>query len=154
MLETVVSLIIVGVIAGVSMPLIASAADNAVVARRTRRSADGATFALERVVRLLRDCPGSANSTNITTASASSITFSDGRGLRLSGTDLILIKSAGVESVLATDVTTFQIGYLADDGKTSTLATPASTHRFTIRLVKDSVELQSAAFPRCRAGVP
>ncbi len=154
MVETVISLVVIGVIAAVSMPLISSAADNAAVARRVRRSADGATFAMERVVRLLRDCPGSSTTLGITAATASSVTFSNGKRVYLSGTNLMLVESPGNEAILAADVSSFVIQYLADDGKTSTLATPTSTARFMVTMVKDQIELRSSAFARCRAGVP
>lgn len=154
MVETVISLVVIGVIAGVSMPLISSAADNAVVARRVRRSADGTTFALERVVRLLRDCPGSSTTLSITAATASSVTFNNGKRVYLSGTNLMLVESPGNEAILASDVSSFVIQYLADNGTTSTLATPTTTARFNITVIKDSVEFQASVFPRCRAGVP
>lgn len=154
MVETVISLVVIGVIAAASMPLISSAADNAVVARRTRKSADGAQFAMERVTRLLRDCPGSSTSLGITAATASSVTFSSGKRVYLSGTNLMLVESPGNEAILASDVTSFVIEYLADNATNSTLATPATTARFNITIVKDGVELRASAFPRCRAGVP
>jgi prepilin-type N-terminal cleavage/methylation domain-containing protein len=154
LLETTISVVIIAVIAAACLPVVNGMADNAVAAQRTRDAAEGAGYAMERAIRLIRDCPGTPTSTGITSASASEVRFSDGRGLRLAGTDLMLRDTAGAEAVLARDVTAFELTYLASDGATSTLATPAQTDRIGVRIAVDGFELRCAAFPRVRMVSP
>lgn len=154
LLETTVSVVIIAVIAAACLPVVNGMADNAVAAQRTRDAAEGAAYAMERAIRLIRDCPGSPTVTDITMATASAVRFSDGRGLRLSGTDLMLRDTAGAEAVLARDVTTFELTYLASDGVTSTMATPTQTDRVGVRIAVGGLELRCAGFPRVRMVSP
>jgi type II secretory pathway pseudopilin PulG len=154
LLETTISVVIIAVIAAACLPVVNGMADNALAAQRTRDAAEGAAFAMERAIRLIRDCPGGPTSTGITIATASQVQFSDGRGLRLDGTDLLLRDTAGAEAVLARDVTVFELTFVAGDGVTSTLATPAQTDRIGVRVAVNGFELRCAAFPRVRMVSP
>jgi type II secretory pathway pseudopilin PulG len=154
LLETTISVVIVAVIAAACIPVVNGMADNALAAQRTRDAAEGAAFGMERAIRLIRDCPGGPTGTGITVATATQVQFSDGRGLRLNGTDLLLRDLSGDEAVLARDVSAFELSYLASDGVTSTLATPAQTDRIGLRIVINGFELRCAAFPRVRMVSP
>jgi type II secretory pathway pseudopilin PulG len=154
LLEATVSIVILAVIAGACLPVINAMADNALAAQRTRDSAEGAAFAMERAIRLIRDCPGGPASTGIAIASPSQLQFTDGRGLRLDATDLLLRDASGTEAVLARDVGVFELGYLAADGVTDTQAAPTQTDRITLRIVVGDLELRCAAFPRVRMVSP
>jgi prepilin-type N-terminal cleavage/methylation domain-containing protein len=154
LLEATVSVVIIGVIAGACLPVVNAMADNALAAQRTRDSAEGAAFAMERAIRLIRDCPGGPASTGIAIALPSQVQFTDGRGLRLDGTNLLLRDTAGAEAVLARDVREFELGYLASDGVTNTQSAPAQTDRVAIRILVGDLELRCAAFPRVRMVSP
>ncbi|MEM7623858.1 MAG: hypothetical protein AAF235_11730, partial [Planctomycetota bacterium] len=79
------------------------------------------------------------------------ITFVDGPGLSLSGSELLLLDASGGSSVLITGVTTFTIQYLAGDGITDIGASPELTHRFRVTLTASGFESRVDVFPRVRA---
>ncbi len=150
LLEVTLSIVIVGVIAAIVVPVTASLGDAYASAADTREAAEDAGFALDRVVRLLREVPeGSAGGqVGIVRADADAVEFTDNRGVELSGSDLVLTDEFGVQGVLCRQVTAFEIGYLAADGVTDCSATPEQTRRFTVRLVVRGVELRGVAFAR------
>ncbi|GDX99517.1 hypothetical protein LBMAG48_19210 [Phycisphaerae bacterium] len=152
LLEALVVITIMGIIAASTLPIMQGVTTNAANSDRLRRVSESNAYAVDRIVRLLRDTPPATMSgaLAITTATATSITFTDGRALALSGTDLLYQSAPGTQDILASNVTAFEITYLAADGTTSTLATPQTTQRFVVRLVIDDFELRIAAFPRVR----
>ncbi|MCW5777683.1 MAG: hypothetical protein KIS87_14700 [Phycisphaeraceae bacterium] len=150
LLEVTLSIVIVAVIASVVVPVTASLGDAYVSAADTREAADDAAFALDRVVRLLREAPEGdvGGRIGIVRADANAVEFTDTRAVELIGTDLVLTDDDGMQGVLCRDVSVLEIGYLAADGMTDCAATPEETRRFTVRLVVRGVELRAAAFAR------
>lgn len=156
LVEMMASIVVLSVVGATTLPLLFVAGDSLADATQTRRSAEHAAFAMDRTIRLLREAPEGATrgTLAISSASPSSVRFGDGRGIELTGSTLYLYDSAGTRAVLCEDVRTFTLGYLAKDGTTSTLATPATTQRFTISMNVGGMELGSAAFARVRIGQP
>ena len=154
LVELMLAVVVLSIIAAVLVPTITTAADSYTSAVTTRAVADDVAFALERAVRLCREAPGGTNpgDAGISSASATSITFTSGAGLRLSGTDLLLQKSAVDSAVLCRDVQTFSLELLAKDGVTSTMAAPTQTQRINIRLKARGLDLSCAAFLRATVG--
>lgn len=154
LVELMLAVIVLSIIAAVLVPTITTAADSYTSAVTTRSVADDVAFALERAVRLCREAPGGTNpgDAGIASASATSITFTNGAGLRLSGTDLLLQRSATDSAVLCRNVETFSLELLSKDGVTSTLATPTQTQRINVRLKARGLELTCAAFLRATVG--
>jgi prepilin-type N-terminal cleavage/methylation domain-containing protein len=149
--EVAVCTVVLGVIATVLLPVINAAISNYAAANQLRDTADQIDFALARVLTALNEAPpGAALGTlDITSATASSIQFSNGRGFRLNGSTLE--ERVGSDFLpLARNVTAFSITYLAADGSTSTISTPNDTQRFIVSLRINATELNGIAFPRVR----
>ncbi len=150
LLEVTLSMVIIAVIAAIVVPVTASLGDAYASAADTREAAEDAAYALDRVVRLLREAPesGVPGQIGFARVESSAVEFTDNRAVELIDTDLVLTDASGVQGILCRQVAAFEIGYLAADGATETAATPEETRRFTVRLVARGVELRGAAFAR------
>ncbi|CAG1008094.1 hypothetical protein PHYC_03518 [Phycisphaerales bacterium] len=152
LVELIVSITVIAVVAGVSLPVIHGATDAYASAAEIRRAAERGAYAMEKTVRLLRDAPeGAAPGTlGLSKAAASEVIFSDGRGLRLDGTTLRYVQPDGSEPVLCEDVEEFTVTYLAKDGATSMISTPQDTQRFHVTLKVRGFELRTCVMARLR----
>lgn len=150
LIEVVCAITIIAVIAAVVLPVLSSATDAYANASSARTAVESVAYAVEKSVRLFRDVPpGSTDGTvGIAAASANSVLFTDGRGLEMSGTTLLLRTSPTVTAPLCRNVSVFQVTYLSKDGVTNVQATPTQAQRFNIRLAAAGVELRSSAFAR------
>lgn len=153
LVETMASIVILGVMAGVSLPMIDGASEAYARATEQRRATEQVAFALDRCVRLLRTVPLGADnaSVGITSVSATAVRFADGRGLEVTGGVLMMRDSSGNTARLCADVQTFTLTPLASDGVTNTTATPGLTRRFNITIKTSKAELRGAAFIRVGA---
>ncbi len=153
LVELIVSITVLAIVSGISLPVILGATDAYAGAAETRRACERGAYALERSIRLLRDAPegATAGTVGVSSLTASEIVFIDGRGLRLTGTTLLLLDAGGVQSVLCENVDEFSIACLADDGITSTATTPTTTQRFHLALTVRTFALKAAVFPRIKA---
>lgn len=151
LVEVVASVVVLGVVAAVLLPLISGVAGAYAAAADVREKTERVAFALDRCVRLLRETPAGADASTVAidVAADDLVRFSDGRGLELSG-DVLLLRTPSGTSPLCRAVSSFQVSFLAADGVTSTLAVPADTHSYHVSIVADGVTLGAAAFPRCR----
>jgi prepilin-type N-terminal cleavage/methylation domain-containing protein len=156
LVEVTVTVIILGLIGATVAPIIFGAGEAYTTASTVRRTAEKSAYAMERVIRLLRDAPpGPTRGTvNITTAGSSQVRYADGRGIELTGTTLYERFTDGTTSPLCEGVSGFTIAYLRDDGQTSSTATPADTQRFNVTLICNSFELRSSALARTRVVDP
>ncbi len=154
LLELVASILIMSVISVAVLPVIASAADGYASATNTRHDTERIAFALERCIRLLREASGTdpVGGLDIAAATSDRIVFGDGRGLSLSGSDLLFLESGQPDSPLCRDVTLFRIDYIGGDGVSDTIAAPATTQRFNITLTSGDITLTGSAFARARIG--
>ncbi|MEM7623358.1 MAG: hypothetical protein AAF235_09155 [Planctomycetota bacterium] len=149
LIETVLAITVISVCLGAIAPVLSSSSDGFVTASRYRDEAETGVFAIERMVRLLRESPVDAGGqVTISVATPTRVQFTDGRGFRLSEGTLLMRDASGGEFVLADGVQSMTIGYLARDGVTSTASTPALTQRFTVLLRCGDVELGSVAWAR------
>jgi len=153
LVETMASIVVVSVMAAVCMPMIDGATEAYVQSSSLRRSTESVSFALDRSVRLIRAIPLGSDNTSvaISTMTANSIRFVDGRGLEMSGTSLLLRDATGATGVLCEGVQTFTLAPLASDGVTSSLSTPGETRRVNITIKAASVEMRGTAFIRVGA---
>jgi prepilin-type N-terminal cleavage/methylation domain-containing protein len=151
LIEMVAAILIVAIIGAMVLPIMNGATDMLAESANVRRTAERVGYAMERSVRMLRDVPPGAveGELGVTTASATAILLSDGRGIELRSGVLVLIAPEG-ESELARDVTRFEIGYIASDGRTSSIATPRLASRFTVVIESGGFVLSCAATPRVR----
>ncbi len=155
LLEVMVAVTVMGIVAGVAMPVVLSTArtysDTVTARARTERLA----FAMERVVRVLRDVPPDTDPADlgISSATSSGLTFGDGRGLSYSGgvlSETRVVSGVPGTSVLLDGLDEFVISYIGSDGVTSMLATPKDTHTFRITMRIGGMELRGVAFARVK----
>jgi prepilin-type N-terminal cleavage/methylation domain-containing protein len=153
LIETMASLVVLSVMAAVSLPMIDGATDAYVQSSALRASTENVAYALDRCVRVLRTVPLSADAQGVglTSVSATAVRLSDGRGIELSGTTLLLRDTTGSTAPLCTDVEEFQLIPLASDGVTNTTAQPGLTRRFNIKVRTSKVDLRTSAFIRVGA---
>jgi hypothetical protein len=105
-----------------------------------------AGYATDRIIRLIREIP--LNGTDLAaTGSITSLTLSDGRGVRLTDSTLEYIE-AGTAYPLCANVTDFRLTYLAADGRTSVSA--PLCQRIHVSLLVGEARLNGAALPRVR----
>lgn len=157
LVELLASMVIIGFVASVAVPLISAASDSFVTSSNNRDEAERLSHAMDKAVRLLRAAPATAPGSgqpDIAVAASDNIEFADGSELELIGTTLWLTPAGGSASPLCTGVSAFAITYLAEDGTTSTILTPENTQRIVIRIATGAQELRGAAFLRIATGSP
>ncbi len=153
LLEGVLSIMVIAIIAALTLPVVNGATDNYTQAAAARGATENVAFAMERAVRLLRDAPAGLgpNTLGISTAATNEVIFSNNTSIGLKGSSLMLMTNGGAgEGVLLSNVETFELQYLGEDGTTSTLATPTSTQRFLVTIRAGGAELRCVVFPRVR----
>jgi len=152
LVEMMVSIVVMAMVGVVTLPITMSATDAFVESSKARRTAEDAAFALERIVRLLRDIPAGATRAElgITAATGDSIRFFDGRGIELAGTDLLERMVDGSSGVLCANVREFALTLRMDDATTSAAATPAAAQRIEVSLTVNEFRLDTVVLPRIR----
>lgn len=158
LVEMTLAIVVMGIIAVSVLPVINGMTESYTGAVDLRREVDRSTYAMERVVRQLREVPkgATAGTVGLTTATATRCVFSDGRAIEWTGTTLYLTPPTSVgggQKILATNVTDFAIEY-RNQSDADTIGTPNATQRFVVRMVAGGVELRSVAFARVRAVAP
>jgi len=153
LLEALVTTIVLGVIAGVTLPLISSSTDVYAASTMASKLVDELTFSMDRVVKVLREAPPGNIPETIGVASASSngVQFTDGTGCRLENGELLVRNSDGTEGIVATGIDSLELRYRASDG-TDSIFTPETTQRFEIEVSSSGLLLRSVAFCRSRYG--
>lgn len=156
-LEVTVSVMVLSIIAAVLAPIANAAADSYAAASAARNATERAAFAIDRVVRIIRESPEGANpfEAGITIAQSDLVGFIDGSRIELVGSDLQITSAGGaVNSPLCREVDDFQVTYLGADGITDTSATPELTTRCFITISTGGMELRSTVFIRVTMGAP
>lgn len=156
LVEVTMTVVILGIVSASVVPIVFTAGDAYANAASVRRTAEKTAYAMERAVRMLRDTPEGAvrGTVDLSIAGASQVRFGSGKGIELSGTTLYERATDGTLSPLCDNVSSFVVQYLANDGVTSTAATPSTTQRYNITIVCDTFELRSSAFARVRVVDP
>lgn len=154
MLEMIAAVIVMSIIAAVITPVISSASEHYTTTRQIRTQTEQMAFAVDRMARMLRQAPiGSGGSgVGISSATASSITFSDGTGFLLDSGRIEMLVPGQSNALLCPDIDTMIIEYLASNGVTSTLATPELTHRVAVTLTSGDLRMSILIFPRVWIG--
>jgi len=152
LVEMLISIVVMSLVGAVTLPITMSATDAFVESAKARRTAEDAAFALERMVRLLRDIPAGAVSgeVGIAAATTDSIRFSDGRGIELSGADLLERSADGTTALLCENVRGFAVTLRTEDGTTSAAAAPATAQRIELSLTVDAFKLNAVVLPRVK----
>lgn len=156
LIETVAVIVIVGLLGGIVGPLMVGAADAYAGARDGRRAVEDASFALDRIVRLLRespegDAPGTPAFSKITPEAFS---FADGTQVIWADDELLFQQGAGPLSPLCRKVTAFEVRYLRGDGLPLDAGAgddASDVRRVEVRLVADGQDLRTCVYLRLRA---
>lgn len=153
MIECVCAITVLAAVASVVLPVVSGATTAYANATQARDVSENTAYALDRVLRLLRDTPIriSDGQADITSASATHLTLGDGRGINLDGDVLHLTTPGGSPAPLLRGVEAFEIGYFNQLGTTSTLSTPGATWVYTVRIRASGFEVRGLAFVRARS---
>ncbi len=156
LVEVVASIAILGVIGAVMLPLFHAAADGYAASREARRAIDDASFAMDRVLRLLRDVPGNSieGTVELESVSSDQVLFADGRGVRFAESALWLLSPGHAPAPILQEVSDANFVAIADDGVTATYADPAATQRFEVRFTCAGLRLHGLATVRVRSITP
>ncbi len=150
LLELVAATTVMSIIAAVVMPIIVTATDSYAMSRDTRAVTDRVLYALERAARVVREAPMTSDGSGLDaqTATSTSFIFTDGSGLRISGTDFELLKSGGEASVLCSGVDQIRINYFDSAGNPLSPIDPALVHRVNLQIRSGPVTLDMYTLPR------
>jgi type II secretory pathway pseudopilin PulG len=156
LVEAVASIVVIAVVSAAVLPLVTGTSDSYASAATTRRAAERGAYAMERMIRLLRDAPPTTvpGELGIAIATPTTLRYTDGRGLELTGDTLYLRDTDSSLSVLCREVDAMSIDYLGADGVTDTMSVPADTQRFNVTLRTAGFELRSAALARVKVMEP
>lgn len=153
LIEMVTTVAVLAIAGAATLPLLHAMADTYAASARVGADLERAVFAMERMVRTLREVPpgGATGHVGIQEAGQSRVVLSDGSGFALVGQTLMML--SGPEQVpLCAAVDLFELEFLAADGVTSVVANPheCATVRLTLRA--GGVELRSVAMIRAQIG--
>jgi len=154
LLELLATVVVMCVIGAVLVPVMTSSSEAYTTTRDVRNRTEQAAHALDRMVRVVREAPIGSDATGIgvQSASATSLSFTDGTGVIYANGQLELMVPGQPNALLCDAIDDFRIDYLADDGRTSTLATPGATHRIVFTLSSGPLHLSAVAHPRVWIG--
>ncbi len=151
LLEVMASIVILSIAATAVLPVIDASARTYSETARTRNETGRIRYAMDRAIRIIRQAPpGDTSGTiGITRFDAQTIEFTDGTGLELSGTSLMLLDATQDDAVLLDDVDTFEIVALDTDGVTEVPAdAPETAYVYRVRIATADAELRTMVFPR------
>lgn len=155
LIELVSVTVILGVVAGITSPIIVEATESYARASERREASDAVGHAMERIVRVLREAPESdeyEGAPAITVATETSIEFEDGAEIRLDGETLWLAHTGEEEATLLEGVEWFELRLLGFDGVSDAMDKPEWARRVEVGLRAGGVELRTAVFLRSGLG--
>ncbi len=153
LLEAMLTIVIVSIIAAIVTPIVASATENYAAAANTRQDVEQAAFAMERIVRVLREIPldeANPELLGISSLTSDSITLDDNRELRLVGERLVLTDRTGLSGDLCDRMTVFTVELFSTDGLTAVTADDPAAHVLQVTLVMAGLDLRTRVMPRVR----
>ncbi len=152
LLEVMAAVVVLSIIVVVVFPVVQTLLSSHAAGVSERRGIDRASYAIDRVVREIREIGiDDAGAAELTTMNTDELIESTGAGVRLDGTDLVLVDTSGDAHLLCEDVTEFTLAYIAADGETVT-ADLSEVWTVRVTLAAGAVELRSVAFIRERVG--
>lgn len=154
LLELLAAVLVMSVISAVLLPVITSASESYTTTRDVRNRTEKVANALDRVSRMIREAPIGEGDVGIgiSQATASAIEFSDGNGFQLESSRLMLLVPNVGSVLLCSNVDEVVVQYLAEDGITSTMTNPTSTHRFVVTITSGQLEMSTVVHPRVWIG--
>lgn len=153
LLEVMVSVVLLSIAGAAVLPVMDASARLYAESAGTRGETGRLRYAMDRVVRVLREAPAgeAAGSIGLSRFEASWIEFEDGAGLALEEGVLRIRHPDLGEGVLLTGVGGFSIVALDEDGARELRdADAARADRFLVTLSTRHAELRTVVFPRVR----
>ncbi len=153
LIEMIATITVLAIVAASVLPVVESAGAHYVESVTTRRVADRAAFAMDRVSRVLRETPGVPGSAGlaIDSIAADAIVLTNGTAIRLVGDELVLTID-GRSGVVCGGVEAIEFVATGADGVASTLESPAETRRLGIGMRVNGLTVRTAIFPRAALG--
>lgn len=154
LLELLAAILVMSIISAVVLPVITSASESYSTTRDVRERTERMTYAIDRISRIIRQAPiGSGDAgIGIQSATSQSLVFTDGTGFDHVDNEIRMRVPGYDPATLCADIDSLEIAYFADDGVTSTLATPAETHRVVVTLTNNELRMSIVAHPRVWIG--
>jgi type II secretory pathway pseudopilin PulG len=154
MIEALLAVVVIGVMAGATVPIMTRLSDAMAIAKKNQYDSERVAFAMERTQRFLRDLSADATTGNLLgTISQEQIVNAAGGSLYSLDTDKIKFDlQNGISGAFFYpedgETTTVKVTPLRADGTDAT--TMAETHYFAIELTLNDFKLTSMAFPRSK----
>ncbi|MFG0245829.1 MAG: prepilin-type N-terminal cleavage/methylation domain-containing protein [Phycisphaerales bacterium JB052] len=154
LLELLVTVLLMGIISAVLLPVISSASEAYSTTRDVRARSEHIAHALDRVARVIRQAPIGTDDEGLGVVNASVSTFelSDGTGFELNGSSVEILVPGQPNAILCEDVDDLVIQYIAEDGITNTLADPVNAHRVVVTITSGDLSMSVVAHPRVWIG--
>ncbi len=159
LIETIATITILAVLGSTASMLVMTSVNGFTQAATAAQLHSEASIAFDRIDRAMRGIPGSASvpgAPDISSITATSITWQTNYSLSLSGTQLMLVENGGTSRVLISDVTTFSV-QAYDESNTALAASLSGSAcdvvqrlRFTVIMQRNGVSqtLRSKVFLR------
>lgn len=154
LLELLVTVLLMGIISAVLLPVISSASEAYSITQDVRARSEHIAHALDRAARIIRQAPIGTDDEGlgVVNASVSTLELSDGTGFELNGSTLEMLVPGRANTTLCQDVDDLVIQYIAEDGVTNTLASPVNAHRIIVTITSGDLTMSVVAHPRVWIG--
>lgn len=154
LLELTAAVVVMSIISVVLLPVLSAASDAYITTRTIRTSTEQSAYALDRIARIIRQAPigPGDEGVGIQSATLTSLEFTDGTGFEINDGALEMLVPGSTNAKLCPNIDDLVIQYFADDGITSTLATPTQTHRICVTLTSGELRMSMVVHPRVWIG--
>lgn len=154
LLELIAAVLVMSIISVVLLPVLTTASESYTTTRSIRTSTEQVAFALDRMARIVRQAPIGTDDTGvgISSATVSSIEFFDNTGFAFNNGAIEMLVPGASNAKLCPNVDDLSIQFLAEDGITSTLAAPTTTHRVCITVTSGDLRMSVIVHPRIWIG--
>lgn len=151
LVEVMVTVTVLSILGSVTLPLLHGATVNYAEMRRAQRASGHLVYAIDRVVRTVRELNEDADTGAIALddLSPTSIRATAGPVIQLQGGLLTLTEAGGSAQTICVDVERFEVRYFDAQGTDTTDA--GAVHVIEILIERDGFVLTTRAFPRVRA---
>ncbi len=158
LIELIAVIVIISTLSSVVGSLVHESVKIYAGASAQREAQERHGFALERMVRAMREAAplvGSTGTPGLVTADINQCAFEDGTAFQLSGTDVLMTPAGGASGPLARNVTAFELSYIGEDGVMLNFGggdTVDEVRTIWIHLQSESVDTRTAVYLRAAMG--
>jgi len=151
LIEVIAVIVLLGIVAGVTLPLAGAAADRYAGAERVRTDAEHAAMAVDRIARLIREIPADADGVEVAALTPGRLETEAGALVERLGSTLWLTIPGEEASPLCQEVAAFALRYFGRDGlelDPGAGDAPADTHAIEVSLTRGRETLITRVFLR------